>query len=900
MTKKIRLGEGSDYILVADGKQIYKFKDSGEAEARLRMLKSKFPQRNFELKHEVCSLQDVAEGLLNESDKFTSWYDWKDQAKSSGYTITKKDDKIVALNKQGQVVGHWSDVGKFLSGKAPRPNFKRPVEQGVAEDSGGNWYIRVNGKILNDTKFKPVIFSSEDEARSHAMKLADKKRIPLSQMKLTKSWMDEQDQGVAEGESQKVTTDQLKKMLTWPGLSDADKRLILQRLAATTLKHGMAEGSITERTIDMPFGSVTEPDPIDSSWAVSPDGEKFLDSAQQKLEKAWNEGGQDKASRVGVALSHYQIKQFGPSAGHANPDASGMTSEIGELFVQLRWHMQDQARTLNRSQHDIPDDDSENNDAQQDKIQFLKNNWKEFVQTLNTKEGRDKFRVFLNTNLPEWSVKDGFDYIRACIKANMMLDPNHWKNDLSESVTQSNAAKFISSVTSLLKRKQGIEEAYDEKTGRFFRPDSAAFRASRAAAGAPELLKAEIPLHRHIEQELAKGGWTKDDPEYKKAFSSSLAYYRKFGNAGQFNDQGLAEGKYCIKHRTTGKVLSTHDDKSSAQDELAGIASNKDYKVAKATAPKKEFSMKENKKQNVAEGFDKLSPQHKAHEYNLDAAQKEMDSRHAQGEDMTGAKIDKKTYKIVKPKKQGMAEDSEVASWIDAKGSTVPAKNRKDNAEKGAPVSGPSVSDRFRTSPHGDVVTAMNRKLHIPKVKESVALPDAKLMHNIAEGLVRMDDLVLNRPVYGNPSVTDRRVVQRMVREFAEAGIDYRDAVVELVEYFRQETIKEDGLPSIPPLPTAAPAAAAPAVAPAAAATTAAVTPDEAAKQEAAALAKIQANAGLKGQLDQLVTKSGTPAAAPAAPGQPAAAPDYTAALAKIKANAGLAPQLTALLAKAQ
>ena len=83
--------------------------------------------------------QGVAEGSLNESDKFTSWYDWKDQAKSSGYTITKKDDKIVALNKQGQVVGHWSDVGKFLSGKAPRPNFKRPVEQGVAE---ANDYFR--------------------------------------------------------------------------------------------------------------------------------------------------------------------------------------------------------------------------------------------------------------------------------------------------------------------------------------------------------------------------------------------------------------------------------------------------------------------------------------------------------------------------------------------------------------------------------------------------------------------------------------------------------------------------------------------------------------------------------------------------------------------------------------
>lgn len=192
----------------------------------------------------------VAEGSLNESDKFTSWYDWKDQAKSSGYTITRKDDKIVALNKQGQVVGHWSDVGKFLSGKAPRPNFKRPVEQGVAEaddkkewqkqnakpkqlgktekyfstrhttkdtgaadkeqgvaeGSGGNWYIRVNGKILNDTKFKPMIFSSEDEARSYAMKLADKKRIPLSQIKLTKSWMDAPEQGVAEGSPQSMGT----------------------------------------------------------------------------------------------------------------------------------------------------------------------------------------------------------------------------------------------------------------------------------------------------------------------------------------------------------------------------------------------------------------------------------------------------------------------------------------------------------------------------------------------------------------------------------------------------------------------------------------------------------------------------------------------------------------------
>ena len=59
------------------------------------------------------------------------------------------------------------------------------------------------------------------------------------------------------------------------------------------------------------------------------------------------------------------------------------------------------------------------------------------------------------------------------------------------------------------------------------------------------------------------------------------------------------------------------------------------------------------------EGFGDRVNQQKAHEYNLDAAQREMDRRHAQGEDMTGAKIDKKTYKIVKPKQQGVGEETE-------------------------------------------------------------------------------------------------------------------------------------------------------------------------------------------------------------------------------------------------
>ena len=49
------------------------------------------------------------------------------------------------------------------------------------------------------------------------------------------------------------------------------------------------------------------------------------------------------------------------------------------------------------------------------------------------------------------------------------------------------------------------------------------------AEGAPELLKAEMPMVRHIENELAAKGYKKGTEEYKKLFNQTLAYYRKFG-----------------------------------------------------------------------------------------------------------------------------------------------------------------------------------------------------------------------------------------------------------------------------------------------------------------------------------------------------------------------------------
>ena len=53
--------------------------------------------------------------------------------------------------------------------------------------------------------------------------------------------------------------------------------------------------------------------------------------------------------------------------------------------------------------------------------------------------------------------------------------------------------------------------------------------------GAPELLKAEMPLVRHIERELSQHGYEKGTAEYHKEFNHALAYYSKFGNIDLIN-----------------------------------------------------------------------------------------------------------------------------------------------------------------------------------------------------------------------------------------------------------------------------------------------------------------------------------------------------------------------------
>ena len=63
-------GDRPDYALLANGKVIYKYKDSGEAESNLRLLRSKFPQQNFELKQEVCTLQPIGENVVHIGESY--------------------------------------------------------------------------------------------------------------------------------------------------------------------------------------------------------------------------------------------------------------------------------------------------------------------------------------------------------------------------------------------------------------------------------------------------------------------------------------------------------------------------------------------------------------------------------------------------------------------------------------------------------------------------------------------------------------------------------------------------------------------------------------------------------------------------------------------------------------
>jgi hypothetical protein len=99
------------------------------------------------------------------------------------------------------------------------------------------------------------------------------------------------------------------------------------------------------------------------------------------------------------------------------------------------------------------------------------------------------------------------------------------------------------------------------------------------AEGSPELLKKEMPLHRHAEKLLAQNGVSKDDPDYHHHLGNTIKHLRQFGNIDLINKsdkQGVAEDS-----ENAFAPVKLHDQQSNAYgDAILDIADQFEDKFA--------------------------------------------------------------------------------------------------------------------------------------------------------------------------------------------------------------------------------------------------------------------------------------------------------------------------------
>ncbi len=104
------------------------------------------------------------------------------------------------------------------------------------------------------------------------------------------------------------------------------------------------------------------------------------------------------------------------------------------------------------------------------------------------------------------------------------------------------------------------------------------------AEGAPELLKAEMPLVRHIEQKLTNIGYKKGTPEFNAYFNDAIKFYRQFGNFGFNKEQSVAEGDPGYdKHSFIGKIRRSREADNKGWGQLGQqFAANSEEEYRKA------------------------------------------------------------------------------------------------------------------------------------------------------------------------------------------------------------------------------------------------------------------------------------------------------------------------------
>jgi hypothetical protein len=98
-------------------------------------------------------------------------------------------------------------------------------------------------------------------------------------------------------------------------------------------------------------------------------------------------------------------------------------------------------------------------------------------------------------------------------------------------------------------------------------------KSQGVAEGAPELLKKEMPLHRHAEKLLAQNGVSKDDPDYHHHLGNTIKHLRQFGNIDLINksdEQGVAEARGKDQDQFGGMHQDDFQEKLMRLKSLAG------------------------------------------------------------------------------------------------------------------------------------------------------------------------------------------------------------------------------------------------------------------------------------------------------------------------------------------
>ena len=107
------------------------------------------------------------------------------------------------------------------------------------------------------------------------------------------------------------------------------------------------------------------------------------------------------------------------------------------------------------------------------------------------------------------------------------------------------------------------------------------------AEGAPELLKKEMPTHRHAEKLLAQNGVSKDDPDYYHHLNNTIKHLRQFGNIDLINkgdEQGVAEeveSMFDIVEELVMEIAETHNiDPEQIWEDLDDVSDEELYESA--------------------------------------------------------------------------------------------------------------------------------------------------------------------------------------------------------------------------------------------------------------------------------------------------------------------------------